>query len=204
MSDHMEILTGILASMGKGLLTLMTPEHVRRWNAIKPLDLAPNLTPEEALRQLPNIISSSFSQLEQIKNGLEDAYNQASKACENANEAYNKPAGFFSNTEAVEALQNASKSEAQAIIALCLTQKLLFVQQQILATCSQLLFACSARDYKSASIAVKELKAKIQGDAGKNITDIAKQEMARMLQQLTQQMDVLERLEKIEKRIANL
>ena len=182
----------------------MTPEYVRRWNAIKPLELEPDLTPEEALRQLPGIISTSFSLLEQIKNGLAEAYDHASEACENASEAYNKPAGLFSNTGAVEALQNASKSEAQAIIALCLTQKLLFVQQQILATCSQLLFTCCARDYKSASIVVKQLKAKIQGNAGKTITDIAKQEMVKMLQQLTQQMDVLERLEKIEKRLAIL
>lgn len=200
MPDIMEILT----NPDLFFKTLFPPEHVRRWDAIKPLELEPNLTPEKALRQFPDIIESSFSQLEQIKKGLENAYRDASKACENANEAYNKPAGFFSNTGAIEALQNASKSEAQAIIALCLTQKLLFVQQQILASCSQLLFICCSRDYKSASTVVKQLKAKIQGEAGKNISDIAKQEMARLLQQLTQQMDVLERLERIEKRIASL
>ena len=117
--------------------------------------------------------------------------------------SHSSVAGLFSNTEAIESLQNASKSEAQAIIALCLTQKLLFVQQQILVNCSRLLFMCSSRDYKSASIAMKEIKAIIQGESGQKISDIAKQELARMLQQLAQQMDVLERLDRIEKHIAN-
>ncbi len=199
MSDYMSILTGMLA--GDGLNSLLIPEYVLRWNKINPLELSPYLTPEEALRQLPGIISSSLSLLEQIKDGLDEAYQHAKDACENAIDAYNKPVGILSNTEAIEALQNASKSSAQAIIALCLTQKLLFVQQQILVTCSRLLFICSSRDYKSVSIAIKELKAKIQGESGQKITDIAKQEFARMLQQLTQQMDVLERLERIEKHI---
>lgn len=201
MSDHLSFLTDMLSGMGEDLQMLMIPDHVLRWNKIKPLDLSTNLTPEEALRQLPGIIASSLSQLEQIKNGLDETYQHATIACKNANEAYNQPAGFFSNTGTIESLQNASKSEAQAIIDLCLTQKLLFIQQQILATFSQLLFICSSRDYKSASIAIKELKAKIQGESGQKITDIAKQELARMLQQLTQRVDVLERLERIEKHI---
>ena len=195
----MSILNGMLA--GDDLKKMLIPEYVLRWNKIKPLTLSPNLTPEEALRQLPDVITKSLSQLEQIKEGLGEAYQHANDACENAIDAYNKPAGFFSNTEAIESLQNASKSEAQAIIALCLTPKLLFVQQQILVTCSRLLFMCSSRDYKSASIVMKEIKAKIFGEQGQKITDIAKQELDRMLQQLAQRMDVLERLDRIEKHL---
>ena len=51
------------------------------------------------------------------------------------------------------------------------------------------------------SIAMKEIKARIQGESGQKISDIAKQELARMLQQLAQRMDVLERLDRIEKHL---
>ena len=194
-----------LLLLGEGVLpSILTSDIAIKWRSLQPVEVSSDLSPEEALQQVPGMLEKSVSQLEEIRQQLEESYKNAEKACENANDAYNKSKSIFKHKAAIEALQDATKSEAQAIIDLCITQKLLFTQQQILANCSKLLFICSARDYKSASSALKLLREIIQGTSGKNLTDIAKQEMSRIIESLKQRMDVLERLERLENRVSTL
>lgn len=166
------------------------------------IEIPTNITPDEAVKKIPILIGNGFGRLQEIKKQVDDANAQAELASEAARNAWLKPTGFWKRTTpAIEALQQAVMSQSKAQVQLSKAQCLMFEQQQILANYSKFLFSLCVVNLTCARMAVKEISMRLQEASEEEISDIAKQEMAKVLEQLKQQMDILEKQERLQNKI---
>jgi len=169
------------------------------------IDIPHNITPEVAAKQIPSMIEQGFIQLTKIKDELDEAQKEADIAYDAARAAYCKDVGFWHRTvPALEALQSAVRSQSNAQIQLSKAQYIMFEQQQILANCSKILFFLCLNNLASARVAVKEIKIRLEGASEEEISEVARQEMGKVLEQLKQQMDMMEKQERLENKVLQL
>lgn len=169
------------------------------------IDIPHNITPEFAAKQIPSMIEQGFIQLTKIKDELDEAQKEADIAYNAARAAYCKDVGFWHRTvPALEALQSAVRSQSNAQIQLSKAQYIMFEQQQILANCSKILFFLCLNNLASARVAVKEIKIRLEGASEEEISEVARQEMGKVLEQLKQQMDMMEKQERLENKVLQL
>lgn len=164
-----------------------------------------NLTPEEAIGQIQTSIAAGIDKLRIIKNKIDESTNKAKEAEEAAKKANKIPVSFWHNTtEPLKALQSTARFQSDAQISLSESQKLLFEQQVILANCNKFLFSLCCNNILCLRIAIREITERLRGASEKEISDIARQEMLKLAQQLKQQLDILEKQERMEKRLNKL
>jgi len=167
--------------------------------------IGPEDIPQKKIsKPLPIIIEDSFDSLTKINAQIKKAEASANEAKEAASNAFEKKVGLWSRTTpTLEALQKAGKCQSEALIEVTKCQELLFKQQEVLAECSELLFWCCCANSAQAEIAVKEIKARLEGASQEEISSIAKIELQKTVQRLTQQIDILTQQEKIKNKVKN-
>ena len=157
-----------------------------------------NLTPEEAAKQMPIIIGDGMNSLKAIQQKIQETQQKAKDAKEQATDAWLVKVGFWhSSTPALEALQRAGKCQSEAVISISECQELLFKQQYILAQCTKFLFMLCCANLANAKIAVKEIQMRLQEASEDEISDMARNELQKTVQQLKQQIDILEQHERL-------
>ena len=164
-----------------------------------------NLSPEEAGREVISTVEENFKLLEHLGRKIEEACRSADKANENAALAADKKIGFFGGgkAEAIEALQNAVIASGQAGIALSESQTLLFKQQEILAECTKKLFALCCININCAEVAIGEISKCLNGARREKISDVARKELLKFVQQLKEQISIYGRFESFKSKTEN-
>lgn len=164
-----------------------------------------NLQPEDAAEQLPIVISESMGSLKAIQQKIHETQRKAKDAKEKAVTAWHVKVGFFHRTTpALEALQSAGKCQSEALIDLSECQELLFKQQYILAQCTRLLFMLCCANIANARIAVKEIQMRLQEASQEEISEMARNELQKTVQQLKQQIDLLEQHDRLKRKVENI
>lgn len=167
--------------------------------------VAENLSPEEAAKQVASVIGKSMDSLKVIQNRISETKGKAENAKDQATKAWLVPVGFFHRTTpALEALQRAGKCQSEALVDISECQELLFQQQFILAQCTKCLFLLCCGNMACARIAVQQIQAQLKGASEEEISDIARNELQKTLQQLKQQVDLLEQQEKLKGKVGQL
>lgn len=151
------------------------------------------------------IVESTFSQLKEIRNNIKRCQALAQKSEEEAKAAAAKPVGFWhSTTPALEALQTTCKHFAEALVQTAATQKLLFKQQEVTAKAVAALIRLSAGNIAMTRLIVDSVKTKLQQASEQTISPESREELKKLLLQLTQQLDQMEQIERLKTRIDSL
>ena len=169
------------------------------------IEVASTLSPQEAAREVPRIITTSVDSLKKIQSKISETRKQANNAKDQAMSAWRVEVGFWHRTTpALEALQRAGKSQSEALVGISEGQELLFAQQCILAQLTKNLFMLCMENKARALIAVKQIRAQLQGASQEEISDIARNEMQKTIQQLKRQIDIIEQQERLQNKVNSL
>ena len=166
------------------------------------ITISENMSPEEAAKQMPVIIGDSMNSLKAIQQKIQETQQKAKDAKEQATDAWLIEVAWYTRTvPALEALQRAGKCQSEAVIGISECQELLFKQQYILAQCTKFLFMLCCANLANAKIAVKEIQMRLQEASENEISDMARNELQKTIQQLKQQIDLLEQHERLKRKV---
>ena len=146
-----------------------------------------------------------MASLKEIHTKIQKTKKSADEAKKQAETASNVPVGFWKrDAPALEALQRTEKSQSEALINITECQELLFYQQFVLAQCSKYLFLLCCANLAGTRAAVREIQLRLKGASEGEISEVAKNELQKTLQQLKQQLDILEQNERMKNKFAML
>ena len=151
------------------------------------------------------VVKDTISQLEIIQKNITECEEKARTALRRAQEACNISVGFFHRDAPVlEALQSAAKNLAESQVSMADSQGLLFNQQEVMAKAIKKLYLLSLCNIESTRDAVRSIKTELENASAQKISATAQQELENVVNHLMHQLDLLERQEKMEMRIAEL
>lgn len=146
--------------------------------------------------QLPTVISSQFKKLTELENNVVKAMNMAAQAKRKANDAQ-VSAGLFKKKKAIEALQEAVKGQANALIPIVDAQKLLLKYQADLTKITIFLANLGAQNLAMNRAVVRELELRLKGASDEEFSDLAKQELIKVIADLKNREDIMNKQDKI-------
>lgn len=153
--------------------------------------------------QLPDVISSQFTEITKLEKKVEKAVKMASKAKEKASDAQ-VSAGWFKKKAAIELLQDATQGLAEAQIDAAEAQKISFEYQTKLTEITKFLFGLGVSNIAMNRSVVRELELRLKGASDKDISDLAKQELHNVIMQLNAQRDMMEQQARIKEEVKKL
>lgn len=158
------------------------------------IDLFDETTIHES--ELPNVVSRQFDNIAALEKQVTDSVNLAAKARQKAEKAQ-VSAGLFKKKEAIQLLQSAAEEQSNALISLADAQKLSFDYQNKLTEITQYLFGLGVSNLAMNRSVIRELELRLQGASEEDISNLAKQELRNVINQLKQQRDMLDQQEKL-------
>ena len=161
------------------------------------LDL--NISPE----QLPSALSSQISLMDDLQKQIDKAKEAVEKAKGNAVSAHHK-VGFAKKKKAIEELQVALVEQSEAMLSEDAALRLLFANQKKLATISQGLLVLGMVNMAQNRTVYQRLKDELTNASESEISEHAKEELKRILNQLKAQEDIYNKLERNSEKIKNL
>lgn len=160
------------------------------------------------VEKLPAIISESLSEITKADGKVKAAIEQAKKAKSAAEVAAKKSAKWSwdgsNKKEAIEALQNASIEMCKAQSSATGALEKSFVNQKKMSEGMQYLFGLGVMNMAANRTVVRELELKLKNASKEELSELARQELERVLKQLKAQQDMLDRVEKQKKAILDL
>lgn len=158
--------------------------------------------------KLPIIISKSFVEIKEADKKVKAALEQAETAKKAAEEASKKSAKWSWNgankKEAIEALQSASVEICKAQEYVTDAIKESFENQQTMSKGIQYLFGLGVMNIAANRTVVRELELRLKEASEEELSELAKQELNCVLEQLKAQQDMMDRIEKHTKAIMDL
>lgn len=151
--------------------------------------------------EIPNIVTSQFSSLQELSNKYEDALTKAKSAKEAAETAHEKSAGLFKKKEAIEALQDAQLDTAEALISMTDVQKLTLEYQEKITQITQYLFGLGVSNIAANRSVVRQLELKLKGASKEELSELARQELLNVVKQLKAQEDIMEKQSKLSSKV---
>lgn len=149
-----------------------------------------------SIDQLPNVIEKTLTNIKDVDHKIIDAISKANDAKKLADIASRKKAGWFSGKiDAIEALQVAAISQADALSDSIVASKELFENQKKMSKAICYLFELGIVNMAANRTVVRELELKLQNASKKELSDLARQEITNVLLQLRAQEDMLYKLE---------
>ncbi len=144
---------------------------------------------------LPELIQGQIGQLNELHVSVQKALTSAEQAEKRAKTASERSAGraFFQDKkrEAIEELQTAGIDLASAVQSSAQAQKISFEFQTRLADISKYLFKLGVSNIASNRMVVRELEKRLSGASAEDLSDLARQEVLAVIQQLKEQEDIL-------------
>ena len=150
---------------------------------------------------IPSIVTSQFSNLQELSNKYEHALIKAKSAKESAELAHGKSAGFFKKKEAIEALQDAQLDTADALISMTDVQKLTLEYQEKITQITQYLFGLGVSNIAANRSVVRQLELKLKGASKEELSELARQELLTVVKQLKAQEDIMEKQSKLSSKV---
>ncbi len=152
-----------------------------------------------SIEQLPAIIGNTFKHISEVDRRITNAVSRAEEAKKLADEASQKNAGwsFFGSDkkEAIEALQSATVSQANALSDSVDANKELFNNQKKMSEALRYLFGLGVANMAANRTVVRELELKLKNASQEELSELARQEITNVILQLRAQEDMQYKLE---------
>ena len=152
-----------------------------------------------SIEQLPTIIGNTFKHISEVDRKISNAVSRAEEAKKLADEASQKNAGwsFFGSDkkEAIEALQSAAISQANALSDSVDANKELFNNQKKMSEAIRYLFGLGVANMAANRTVVRELELKLKNASQEELSELARQEITNVILQLRAQEDMQYKLE---------
>ena len=152
-----------------------------------------------SIEQLPTIIGNTFKHISEVDRKILNAVSRAEEAKKLADEASQKNAGwsFFGSDkkEAIEALQSATVSQANALSDSVDANKELFNNQKKMSEALRYLFGLGVANMAANRTVVRELELKLKNASQEELSELARQEITNVILQLRAQEDMQYKLE---------
>ena len=152
-----------------------------------------------SIEQLPTIIGNTFKHISEVDRKISNAVSRAEEAKKLADEASQKNAGwsFFGSDkkEAIEALQSAAISQANALSDSVDANKELFNKQKKMSEALRYLFGLGVANMAANRTVVRELELKLKNASQEELSELARQEITNVILQLRAQEDMQYKLE---------
>ena len=152
-----------------------------------------------SIEQLPTIIGDTYKNITEVDRKISNAVSKAEEAKALADIASKKEAGwsFFGGDkkEAIEALQSAAISQANALSDSVDANKQLFENQKKLSDALRYLFGLGVANMAANRTVVRELELKLQNASKEELSELARQEITNVILQLRAQEDMQYKLE---------
>ena len=152
-----------------------------------------------SIEQLPTIIGNTFKHISEVDRKISNAVSRAEEAKKLADEASQKNAGwsFFGSDkkEAIEALQSAAISQANALSDSVDANKELFNNQKKMSEALRYLFGLGVANMAANRTVVRELELKLKNASQEELSELARQEITNVILQLRAQEDMQYKLE---------
>ena len=152
-----------------------------------------------SIEQLPTIIGNTFKHISKVDRKISNAVSRAEEAKKLADEASQKNAGwsFFGSDkkEAIEALQSAAISQANALSDSVDANKELFNNQKKMSEALRYLFGLGVANIAANRTVVRELELKLKNASQEELSELARQEITNVILQLRAQEDMQYKLE---------
>ena len=152
-----------------------------------------------SIEQLPTIIGNTFKHISEVDRKISNAVSRAEEAKKLADEASQKNAGwsFFGSDkkEAIEALQSAAISQANALSDSVDANKELFNNQKKMSEALRYLFGLGVANIAANRTVVRELELKLKNASQEELSELARQEITNVILQLRAQEDMQYKLE---------
>ena len=152
-----------------------------------------------SIEQLPAIIGNTFKHISEVDRKISNAVSRAEEAKKLADEASQKNAGwsFFGSDkkEAIEALQSATVSQANALSDSVDANKELFNNQKRMSESLRYLFGLGVANMAANRTVVRELELKLKNASQEELSELARQEITNVILQLRAQEDMQYKLE---------
>ena len=152
-----------------------------------------------SIEQLPTIIGNTFKHISEVDRKISNAVSRANEAKKLAVEASQKNAGwsFFGSDkkEAIEALQSAAISQANALSDSVDANKELFNNQKKMSEALRYLFGLGVANIAANRTVVRELELKLKNASQEELSELARQEITNVILQLRAQEDMQYKLE---------
>ena len=146
--------------------------------------------------QLSIKIDGQIEKLNELDGSVNKAVESAEKAKLSAQCAKDKAIGFLKKKAAIEELQTAVVGLAEAGTTVTEAQKILFEFQTQLAETTKFLFGLGVSNLASNRSVVRELELKLRGASREELSELARQEILRVVEQLKKQEDILTKQDK--------
>ena len=152
-----------------------------------------------SIEQLPTIIGNTFKHISEVDRKILNAVSRAEEDKKLADEASQKNAGwsFFGSDkkEAIEALQSAAISQANALSDSVDANKELFNNQKKMSEALRYLFGLGVANIAANRTVVRELELKLKNASQEELSELARQEITNVILQLRAQEDMQYKLE---------
>ena len=152
-----------------------------------------------SIEQLPAKIGNTFKHISEVDRKISNAVSRAEEAKKLADEASQKNAGwsFFGSDkkEAIEALQSAAISQANALSDSVDANKELFNNQKKMSEALRYLFGLGVANMAANRTVVRELELKLKNASQEELSELARQEITNVILQLRAQEDMQYKLE---------
>ena len=152
-----------------------------------------------SIEQLPAVIGNTFKHISEVDRKISNAVSRAEEAKKLADEASQKNAGwsFFGSDkkEAIEALQSAAISQANALSDSVDANKELFNNQKKMSEALRYLFGLGVANIAANRTVVRELELKLKNASQEELSELARQEITNVILQLRAQEDMQYKLE---------
>ena len=152
-----------------------------------------------SIEQLPTIIGDTYKNITEVDRKISNAVSKAEEAKALADIASKKEAGwsFFGGDkkEAIEAVQSAAISQANALSDSVDANKQLFENQKKMSDALRYLFGLGVANMAANRTVVRELELKLQNASKEELSELARQEITNVILQLRAQEDMQYKLE---------
>ena len=152
-----------------------------------------------SIEQLPTIIGNTFKDISEVDRKISNAVSRADEAKKLADEASQKNAGWSlfgsDKKEAIEALQSAAISQANALSDSVDANKELFNNQKKMSEALRYLFGLGVANIAANRTVVRELELKLKNASQEELSELARQEITNVILQLRAQEDMQYKLE---------
>ena len=153
---------------------------------------------------VPEIIGSQFTIMQEYKENLDIAKKKALDAQVQALGSKEKKTGVFKNKTAIESLQETTLSLADAQIIAAEAQEKSFEYQKKLAAITKYLFGLGVSNIAANRIVVKELEMRLKNASEDEIDSLAREEIKNLVRELKMQEDIMQKQSLLNERIREL
>lgn len=140
---------------------------------------------------LPDIITGQVREIQSLEISIKNAVAKAEEAKALAASAKERSAGLFQKKEAIELLQSATISLAEAESATVEAQRISFECQKKIGEITKYLFALGCTNMAANRSVVRELKLILEGASVTQLDELARQEVLNVVRQLKAQEDII-------------